>query len=292
MFLLSLVVILVICSKAYSQNTTQCLVRGRVIDGVNNTGIPFVSIVSLTDKTVGTVTDEEGYFELSLKKNCADSIFFSRLGFYDTVIFFSNPEGFYKLVLKERIIELEEVVINASRLRSRVLGHDFAQMLKRKQTFKAQVMQSNQPGSSMGNFYKIKNYKGYVDSVVFYIHPDFISSRFLLNVYCFNGVLKDYKLTKMQSWKSLLKEPVIVETRDRFAAVRLQDCFFSDCDYLVFSFMPLSIKQIPEGYRYGLIAYKSKGRSNKFFFVFGEKFAVIPASERLITMYATIFVEE
>lgn len=290
--LAALLLLSVICCKTYSQTTNRCSVRGRIIDGMNNEGIPYVSIVSLTDKTVGSVSDEQGYFELLLNSTCADSIYISRLGFRDTVIFFSGPKGFYELILKERITELEEVVINSSRLKSRVLGLDFAQMLERKQTFKAQVIQSDQPGSSLGNFYKVKNYKGYVDSIVIYIHPDFISSRFLLNVYCFNGNLNNYKLSPIQSWESLLKEPVIFQTKDRITAVRLQNCFFSDCDYLVFSFMPLRIKEMPEGYRYGMISYNSRSRSDKRFYVFGNKFVVLPASDGLIAMYAVIFVEE
>lgn len=88
----------------------QITVKGKVTDEANNP-LPYVNVL-VKDTTIGTITDDEGYFSLRLDnpKN-TDVIEISLLGFKTESINFNSKITFFKIKLKEENDFLDEVVL-------------------------------------------------------------------------------------------------------------------------------------------------------------------------------------
>ncbi|MCS6975356.1 MAG: carboxypeptidase-like regulatory domain-containing protein [Cyclobacteriaceae bacterium] len=275
-----------------SDANSSCLINGRIISKSDNSGIAYVTIASVLNKSIGAVTDEHGYFELKLKGKCIDSVFISRVGYTDTIICLTATQKFYEIALQEKIVQLDEITVSSSKLVRLVVGEDLVKAIGSRKTFSARIVQSNQPGTALGNFYEVRGLKGFIDSVFILIQKEFLPCKLSLNIFCFNGSLKDYKLTPLNGWRSLMKEPVFIEINEQLAIIPLKEVSFSECDYLIFSFVPLLITDIKDGYQYGMVSYSSKNKSAKRFFMFGNRFAVLPPTDGLIAMYSILSVEK
>jgi hypothetical protein len=77
---LLLLVITCCCSVGYSQ-----VVRGTVFDKSNAEVIPFASIY-ISGTTLGTTSNENGYFELNLPPNLSNPLTISSVGFYSVTL--------------------------------------------------------------------------------------------------------------------------------------------------------------------------------------------------------------
>ena len=101
-----LIFILLLSISARSQFS----VSGHVFD--NTTKEPLLGVSIFYDgTTIGTVTDENGYFELSTSKRITGNLIIDFLG-YQTVILSEVKEGsLASIFLKEKPVELEEVVL-------------------------------------------------------------------------------------------------------------------------------------------------------------------------------------
>ncbi|WP_422859751.1 carboxypeptidase-like regulatory domain-containing protein [Flagellimonas sp. S174] len=91
--------------------------KGRVLDAKTNTPIPYVNI-GIVNKGIGTVTDEEGLFHLSMdaiKSFPDENILFSSLGYKPFKIPVSEIELVYNeypvIKLSPEIVQLNEVVV-------------------------------------------------------------------------------------------------------------------------------------------------------------------------------------
>ncbi len=89
---------------------SQFSVSGYVRD--NETKEPLLGVSIFYDgSTIGTVTDERGYFQLSTSRRMAGSLIFDFLG-YETVILSEVKEGSLGTIfLKDKPLELDEVVL-------------------------------------------------------------------------------------------------------------------------------------------------------------------------------------
>lgn len=110
--------ILMLCSlNADAQNPTQTL-RGRIIDTDSKSSVPFANIVLLgTEPLVGTVADMDGYFKLEQVPVGRRSIKISYMGYEDKVVpnilIISGKETVLEIELRESVLDLKEVTINA-----------------------------------------------------------------------------------------------------------------------------------------------------------------------------------
>jgi len=89
--------------------------RGQVVDKINQQALPYCN-VSLKGKSIGTLTNETGFFEFKVKKeHLADSLFVSALGY--TPAYFVVKEALKKewftVELEAAAINLSEVTISA-----------------------------------------------------------------------------------------------------------------------------------------------------------------------------------
>jgi hypothetical protein len=103
----------------------QTSIKGTVIDKKTNEPIPFSS-VGIIGKTMGTVSNENGYFELVLKEiNETDSLKISAIGYQSKSYTVKQTKNFTaeKIYLNESAILLNEVVIKPSKTITKVLGN-------------------------------------------------------------------------------------------------------------------------------------------------------------------------
>ncbi len=103
----------------------QTIIKGTVIDKKTNEPIPFSSI-GIKGKTMGTVSNENGYFEMALKEiNDADSLKISAIGYQSKSYAVKVAKNFTaeKIYLSESAVLLNEVVIKPSKTITKVLGN-------------------------------------------------------------------------------------------------------------------------------------------------------------------------
>lgn len=103
----------------------QTSIKGTVIDKKTNEPIPFSS-VGIIGKTMGTVSNENGYFELVLKEiNETDSLKISAIGYQSKSYTVKQAKNFTaeKIYLNESAVLLNEVVIKPSKTITKVLGN-------------------------------------------------------------------------------------------------------------------------------------------------------------------------
>jgi hypothetical protein len=93
----------------------------QIIDSITKKPIPFV-IVTLTNKNIGTYSNEDGYFTFNeLIKD--DSLNFKHIGYTEKKITNSEISNNEPIILSPRIIELKEVLISNKIKKDFEIGH-------------------------------------------------------------------------------------------------------------------------------------------------------------------------
>ncbi len=110
---ITLVVMLMVSIIATAQTT----IKGAVLDD-NNQPIPGAN-VKLQDSPVGTVTDFDGLFSLTVKQSPPFTIVVSSVGFEESLTVITSQTEEVTITLKEGT-ELDEVIISASRTPERI----------------------------------------------------------------------------------------------------------------------------------------------------------------------------
>lgn len=88
----------------------QLVVNGYVFEAASNEPMLGVSVF-YDGTTVGTITDETGYFELKTKELMTTNLVISNIGFL-TQVFDGDKAGFLdKIYLKDNTVQLNEVVL-------------------------------------------------------------------------------------------------------------------------------------------------------------------------------------
>lgn len=145
----------------------QIELSGKIIDSNSHQPLPFATIELFSLKT-GTIADKNGNFivNISSSDTTLDTINFSYLG-YEKVKMSINDflESGKTIVLKEKIIDLEEVKIIPRQYTTTILG------IKDKKPGSMQY--ANVFNAKKGNYFENKkNEIGWIKSVSYYIHPD------------------------------------------------------------------------------------------------------------------------
>lgn len=103
----------------------QTTIKGTVFDNTSKQVIPFAS-VGIKGKTMGTLSDENGNFELMVK-NAADmdSLKVSAIGYQSKCFVFSKAKGFNgeKIFLLQSGIQLAEVAVKPTKTITKILGN-------------------------------------------------------------------------------------------------------------------------------------------------------------------------
>lgn len=211
----------------YAQTT----VKGRVFDKTTNEAIPFASI-GIKGKTVGTVSDENGSFEITLKNILdTDSLKISAIGYKSITYSVQKAKDFTneKISLSQASVQLSEVTVKPTKTITKVLGNkkyntniqcSFQGVDKQYKGVEAAIRANNKKGREIWfeklNFFIIKNEM-----------PD--SAIFRLNLYKKNneGMPGDNILTKPIVFKSKMKNGVVEVDLKRYNVHTNDDFFIS-----------------------------------------------------------------
>jgi hypothetical protein len=108
----------------FQYEKAQLQFKGKVQDSETQSGIPFVSI-GVPGKAIGTVSDEAGYFLLSINEYSEkDSLTFMAMGYKPTHIALTELKAneVHTIALQGSAVDLEEVVVKPGKLKYKRLG--------------------------------------------------------------------------------------------------------------------------------------------------------------------------
>ncbi|MBL6668818.1 MAG: carboxypeptidase-like regulatory domain-containing protein [Flavobacteriaceae bacterium] len=182
---------------------SQTSLVGQVIDNITQEPLPYVNI-GLVNENIGTVSDEQGYFQLDLeaREYNRSTLRFSMIGF-ETKNF--NLQDFIQkeilvIPLKEQATELKEVVVETKRteFQTKTLGNKTTSKLI------YVAFTSNKLGNEMGYIVRQRKrpmiLKNFTISIV---ENEYGPIRFRLNFYSVENGLPT---------STLLKNNIIIET--------------------------------------------------------------------------------
>jgi len=94
------------CTLAYTQ-----VVHGIVLDQNTHKPVSFAAVY-FNGSFVGTYSDNNGYFSLDISNNRSMPMVISALGYYSVTIPDLVPDNYYRVYLKPKIFELNEVIVS------------------------------------------------------------------------------------------------------------------------------------------------------------------------------------
>jgi hypothetical protein len=184
----------------------QTLVKGKVVDQQTKEPLPFVN-VGVLNKNIGTVSDENGLFQLVIpeKTKTSDTLKCSYIGFESYLISVgnllerNNNHSIQVFELSSKTFELKQVVVKPEgKLKTKILGN------KTTTTLTSAGFSSNELGSELGIYIKIKKSPTYLRDFNFSIaNNKYDTLVFRVNIYQFR---------KGKPQESLLTENIIVTT--------------------------------------------------------------------------------
>lgn len=108
------IILCLLLINSFSIGYTQ-IIKGTILDKSNNSKISFATVY-MNGTSVGTYTDQNGYFELDITKYNTMPITVSALGYYSVTISDFSKDKTLVAFLMPKIFVLNEVVINSKSL--------------------------------------------------------------------------------------------------------------------------------------------------------------------------------
>lgn len=165
----------------YSVNKSSTLVQGEIIDAKTKLPLAFVNI-GVLNKETGTVSDNDGKYELRLKPGMEnDSVRVSMIGYKARTFMVKEflSQKWKKVALEEEINQLREIVVTTKGLKKKNLGN------KTTSRFISTGFSYDQLGAEMGIKINVKERPTFIDTFNFNISYNRLSAKalFRLNIY-------------------------------------------------------------------------------------------------------------
>ena len=222
--------IIILCYLISLSAFGQTTVSGIIENAETKEPIPYVNI-GILNKNKGTVSNENGEFTLEIPTEfISDTIKVSSIGYesktFIVVDFISKLKESRSIKLSEKVIELNEVVVSAKKLKEKILGNKTKSRMMRGGFRNAEL------GNELGIKIKIKKSPTYITK----LHANVTSNtseklKFRLNLYDIEKGLPNEKLinqniifsidTKEGGFTLDLSEYDIVVEDDFFLTVEL-----------------------------------------------------------------------
>ena len=197
------VLFLLVLILNYVSGFGQTELIGQVIDALTEEPIPYVNI-GLVDENIGTVSDEQGYFQLEIDplQYSQSNLRFSMIGFESKTYVLQEylQKELLIIPLTEESTELEEVVVSTKRTQfeTKIIGN------KTTTKFIYAAFTTNKLGNEMG-FVVLQRKRPMILKKfnISLVENDYGLIRFRLNFYSVENGLPT---------STLLKENIIIET--------------------------------------------------------------------------------
>ena len=197
------VLFLLVLILNYVSGFGQTELIGQVIDALTEEPIPYVNI-GLVDENIGTVSDEQGYFQLEIDplQYSQSNLRFSMIGFESKTYVLQEylQKELLIIPLTEESTELEEVIVSTKRTQfeTKILGN------KTTSKFIYAAFTSNKLGNEMGFVVRQRKRPMILKKFnISLVENDYGLIRFRLNFYSVENGLPT---------STLLKENIIIET--------------------------------------------------------------------------------
>jgi hypothetical protein len=197
------VLFLLVLILNYVSGFGQTELIGQVIDALTEEPIPYVNI-GLVDENIGTVSDEQGYFQLEIDplQYSQSNLRFSMIGFESKTYVLQEylQKELLIIPLTEESTELEEVVVSTKRTQfeTKILGN------KTTTKFIYAAFTTNKLGNEMGFVVRQRKRPMILKKFnISLVENDYGFIRFRLNFYSVENGLPT---------STLLKENIIIET--------------------------------------------------------------------------------
>ena len=197
------VLFLLVLILNYVSGFGQSELIGQVIDALTEEPIPYVNI-GLVDENIGTVSDEQGYFQLEIDplQYSQSNLRFSMIGFESKTYVLQEylQKELLIIPLTEESTELEEVVVSTKRTQfeTKILGN------KTTTKFIYAAFTTNKLGNEMGFVVRQRKRPMILKKFnISLVENDYGFIRFRLNFYSVENGLPT---------STLLKENIIIET--------------------------------------------------------------------------------
>lgn len=205
-----LLTLLVLCATLF---TAKAQLSGRIIDSKTKQPIAFVNI-GLLGKSIGTVSDENGFFMLkTTDANSNDTLMISVLGYKKLSYTIKNYENIFSkdnatVLLQEESFNLNEVTVVPKVIINKTLGNT-----TNTKSISA-GFSSNDLGSEVGVPMNVKkNRRCFIDTLFFNINNcKFDSVLFRVNIYTMKNGKPD---------SSILIKPLYVLSKVKFGTLKV-----------------------------------------------------------------------
>jgi hypothetical protein len=99
-------VLISFCTIAHNQ-----IIKGTIQDQSTKNPINFATVY-FSGTFVGTHSDQNGNFEIDISKNKSMPLIISALGYYSNTVSYLSSDKYYRIYLKPKIFELDDIVIS------------------------------------------------------------------------------------------------------------------------------------------------------------------------------------
>lgn len=135
-----------------------------VIKNQDNEPLPYCSI-GIKDSELGTISDENGNYEITIPDSIDNEIVFSAIGYFDKIQTKNDLAANSNVILEYNSTILETAVVNSKKMKEKTIGQKSKPML----TF-SKMFDENLPAVEQGNIFNIYQ-KTKLKSYNFHIIP-------------------------------------------------------------------------------------------------------------------------
>jgi len=188
----------------------QTRIKGTIIND-NSESLQFANI-GFIGTTVGTVSNVNGDFQLIFDESeitISDTLKVSMIGYKAIKIPLHDlKESIHmNLRMQRNIIEIEEVIISSTPLKSKTMGGKKRSLIKMNVNFALSQYENQNLGSEIGKKFKIKYKNTSINSLSFYLlENNYDTTLFRINI---------YSLKKKLPYKNLLDQNIITSVLNK-----------------------------------------------------------------------------
>lgn len=185
--------IILITINIYSQTTISGVIKNQ-----DNEPLPYCSI-GIKDSELGTISDENGNYEITIPESIDNEIIFSAIGYFDQIQNKNDLKANSNIILEYNSTILATAVINNNKMKEKIIGQKSKPML----TF-SKMFDQNLPTIEQGNIFTIYQ-KTKLKSYNFHIIPSSKYEEITLKV-------NIYSVKNNLPGKVILDENIIYKT--------------------------------------------------------------------------------
>lgn len=198
----------------YNETANGQIIKGIVLDIKTKEPIAFANI-GIVGKGIGTVTHEDGTFELNIAKTIPEDIIrISYIGYnpqsYSILQYQKQYTGFSQIYITESNYNLNEIVIRPKAFKSKVAGNTGKSI--ENASFVDNSLDTSNIGFEVGTRIKIKERPTYIDEVVInFSKNESKGCIFRLNIY--DGKIKNNP--------NILKQPIYITIDNELSTLKI-----------------------------------------------------------------------